>query len=142
MTPRFLLDTNIVVFALRRTPGPLRARLRAEHGRLAVSSVTVSELAYGAERSMDPAASRLAVEQFLALTTILPFDAAAAQHAGEIRARLALAGTPIGGYDVLIAGHARAAGLIVVTNNTREFSRVPGLEVVDWTGDFASDDGD
>ena len=64
---------------------------------------------------------------------MLPFDASAAQHAGEIRARLSTAGTPIGGYDVLIAGHARSAGLTVVTNNTREFERVPGLEVVDWT---------
>lgn len=133
MRPRFLLDTNIVVFALRRSPGPLRERLRQESGRLAASSVTVSELAYGAERSADPVSSRLDVEQFLALVTVLPFDAAAAQHAGEIRAHLATAGTPIGGYDVLIAGHARSAGLAVVTNNIREFARVPGLETVDWT---------
>ncbi|MFT3876016.1 MAG: PIN domain-containing protein [Propioniciclava sp.] len=70
---------------------------------------------------------------FLTLTTVLPFDAAAAQHAGEIRAKLTIAGQTIGGYDVLIAGHARSAGLAVVTNNTREFMRVPGLEVLDWT---------
>lgn len=133
MSLRFLLDTNIVVFVLRRSPGPLRERLRRESGRLAVSSVTVSELTYGTERSADPASSRMAVEQFLALVTVLPFDAAAAQHSGEIRARLAAAGTPIGGYDVMIAGHARSAGLAVVTNNIREFSRVPALEVVDWT---------
>ncbi len=132
MSPRFLLDTNIVIFALRRAPGPLRDRLRLESGRLAISTITVSELAYGAEKSADPVANRLAVEQFLSLAAILAFDAAAAGHAGEIRARLAAAGIPIG-YDVLIAGHARSAGLAVVTNNTGEFTRVAGLEVVDWT---------
>ena len=133
MRPRFLLDTNIVIFALRRSPGPLREQLRQESGRRAVSTVTVSELTYGAERSTDPVSSRLDVERFLALVTVLAFDAAAAQHAGEIRAQLATAGTPIGGYDVLIAGHARSAGLAVVTNNTREFSRVTGIEILDWT---------
>lgn len=133
MTARFLLDTNIVIFALRRSPGPLRDHLRAESDRLAISTITVSELAYGAEKSADANANRRAVGQFLALARVLPFDASAAQHAGEVRARLAAAGTPIGGYDVLIAGHARSAGLTVVTNNTREFERVPGLEVVDWT---------
>lgn len=133
MTARYLLDTNIVIFALRRADGPLRARLRAESDRLAVSAITVSELAYGIQKSADPTANRRAVEQFLALARILPFDGPAADHAGEIRAHLAAEGTPIGGYDVLIAGHARSAGLAVVTNNRREFDRVPGLEVIDWT---------
>ena len=133
MTQRYLLDTNIVIFALRRADGPLRAHLRAESDRLAVSAITVSELAYGAQKSADPTANRRAVEQFLALARVLPFDAPAAQHAGEIRAQLAMAGTPIGGYDVLLAGHARSAGLAMITNNRREFDRVPGLEVDDWT---------
>mgnify|MGYP001575435396 CR=1 FL=1 len=133
MTARFLLDTNIVIFALRRRPGPLRDKLRNEAGRMAVSSITVSELAYGTEHSSDVTGNRHAVEQFLALTVVLPFDAAAAQHAGEIRAKLTTAGQMIGGYDVLIAGHARSAGLALVTNNTREFTRVPGLEILDWT---------
>lgn len=116
----------------RRSPGSLRDHLRAESDRLAISTITVSELANGAEKSADANANRRAVGHFLALARVLPFDASAAQHAGEIRARLA-AETPIGGYDVLIAGHARSAGLTVVTNNSREFERVPGLEVVDWT---------
>lgn len=133
MTLRYLLDTNIVIFALRRKAGPLRDRLRAESDRLAVSTITVSELAYGAQGSTDPSSNRRVVEQFLALTSVLPFTSAAAEHAGEIRALLAAAGTPIGGYDLLIAGHARSAGLAVVTNNAREFARVPGLETVDWT---------
>ncbi|MBS1905669.1 MAG: type II toxin-antitoxin system VapC family toxin [Actinobacteria bacterium] len=133
MSARFLLDTNIVVFALRRGPGPLRERLRAESDRLAVSTITVSELAYGAEKSQDPPAGRRSVDEFLSFLQVLSFDGAAARHAGEIRAVLARAGTPIGGLDVLIAGHARSAGLTVVTNNVREFARVPGLEVVDWS---------
>jgi len=133
VSARFLLDTNIVVFALRRAPGMLRERLRAESDRLAVSTVTVSELAYRAEKSQDPPAGRRAVEEFLSFIRILPFDSTAAWHSGEIRAVLARAGTPIGGLDVLIAGHARSAGLAVVTNNLREFARVPGLEVVDWS---------
>lgn len=118
---------------MRREPSPLRQRLRAESDRLAVSTITVSELAYGVQRSTEPSSNRRAVEQFLALTSVLPFTSAAAEHAGEIRALLAAAGTPIGGYDVVIAGHARSAALAVVTNNTREFARVPGLEVIDWT---------
>lgn len=133
MNLRFLLDTNVVIAILRRQPGPLRERLAAESGRIAVSSITVSELSYGVERSAEASENRRAVDQFLALIEVPAFDAIAAQHAGEIRARLADAGTPIGGYDVLIAGHARSAGLAVVTNNTREFERVPGLEVLDWT---------
>ncbi len=133
MTARYLLDTNIVIFALRRGSESLRDRLRAERDRLVVSTITVSELAYGSAKSSDPHANRLAVEQFLSLVSVLPFDVSAAQHAGEIRQQLGAVGAPIGGYDVLIAGHARSAGLAVVTNNTREFERVPGLEVVDWS---------
>jgi tRNA(fMet)-specific endonuclease VapC len=75
---------------------------------------------------------RAAVSEFLAFLDVLPFDAAAAEHAGDIRAVLADEGTPIGGYDVLIAGHARSQGMTVVTNNRREFDRIPGLLVEDW----------
>ncbi|BDZ65503.1 type II toxin-antitoxin system VapC family toxin [Agromyces mangrovi Wang et al. 2018] len=133
MSARVLLDTNILIFALRnRTPG-LRERMRAQAGRMAVSSISVAELAYGVERSSDPARNRRATEELLALTTRLALEERAAEHAGEIRAALAAAGTPIGAYDVLLAGHARSAGLTLVTNNVREFARVPGLLVEDWT---------
>mgnify|MGYP000076639617 CR=1 FL=1 len=133
MSARVLLDTNILIFALRnRTPG-LRDRMRAQVGRMAVSAISAAELAYGVERSSDPVRNRRATEELLALTTPLAFDERAAEHAGEIRATLASAGTPIGAYDVLIAGHARSAGLTLVTNNVREFARVPGLLVEDWT---------
>ena len=133
MTARFLLDTNIVIFALRNRTPLLRDRLREHVGRMAVSSITVAELHFGIERSADPVRNRQATEEFLALVEVLDFGAAAAGHAGEIRAGLARPGTPIGVYDVLIAGHARAAGLTVITNNVREFERVPGLLVEDWS---------
>jgi tRNA(fMet)-specific endonuclease VapC len=133
VTARFLLDTNIVIFALRdRTPA-LRERLTEHFGRMAVSVVTLAELHYGVERSSDPGRNRRATDEFLSLVEVQPLSAAAAEHSGEIRASLAAVGRPIGAYDVLIAGHARAAGLTVVTNNVREFDRVPGLLVEDWS---------
>lgn len=133
MTSRFLLDTNIVIFALRNRTPLLRERLNDHFGRMAVSSITVAELHYGIERSTDPARNRRATEEFLALLEVQPFTATAGEHSGEIRAALAASGQPIGGYDVLIAGHARAGGMTVVTNNVREFERVPGLLVEDWS---------
>ena len=132
MSVRYLLDTNIVIFALRTRADTLRARFTAAQGTMAVSTITVAELAYGVERSARPDDNRTGVEQFLALLDVLPFDAAAAEHSGRIRAELGTAGTPIGAYDALIAGQARSRGLVVVTNNTREFSRVAGLLVEDW----------
>ncbi|MFT4189781.1 MAG: type II toxin-antitoxin system VapC family toxin [Aeromicrobium sp.] len=133
MSLRYLLDTNILIFLLRRRDEVLRPRLVANEGRLAVSTVSVMELFYGVERSRDPRQARLGVESLLAQVDVLDMDARAAEHAAEIRAGLASAGTSIGSYDVLIAGHARSAGLTVVTNNRREFDRVPGLVVEDWT---------
>lgn len=133
MTARFLLDTNIVIFAIRNRTPLLRERLTDHFGRMAVSTITVAELQYGVERSSDPARNRRATEEFLALLEVQSFSTAAAEHLGEIRAALAASGRPIGAYDVLIAGHARSGGLTLVTNNTREFERVPGLLVEDWS---------
>lgn len=129
---RYLLDTNIVIEVLRHKPEKLRMQFAAHQGRLAVSSVTVMELYFGAEKSAKREHNLRAVEEFLALIAVLDFDAAAASHAGEMRAMLGAHGEPIGSYDVLIAGHARALGLTVVTNNVREFGRVDGLRVEDW----------
>ena len=84
MNLRFLLDTNVVIAILRRQPGPLRERLAAESGRIAVSSITVSELSYGVERSAEASENRRAVDQFLALIEVLALDAIAAQHAGVL----------------------------------------------------------
>ena len=91
------------------------------------------ELAYGAEKSAAVARNQAVVEGFLARLDVLDYDLAAADSTGQLRAELARAGTPIGPYDAMIAGHARSRGLILVTNNTREFARVPGLRLEDWT---------
>lgn len=130
---RFLLDTNVVISVLRGAGDLLRERMRDHADELTVSTVTVAELHYGAGPSSDPSHNRRAVAEFLAFLDVLAFDAAAAEHAGDIRAVLAGSGTPIGAYDVLMAGHARSQGMTVVTNNRREFDRVPGLLVTDRT---------
>ena len=130
---RYLLDTNIAIFVLRSRESSLQDRFAGATGQLAMSSISVAELTYGAEKSSRPAENQQAVEGFLTVLEVLPFDHGAAVHAGQIRAQLGVAGTPIGAYDLLIAGHARSRGLVVVTNNTREFERVPGLLVDDWS---------
>jgi len=129
-----LLDTNICVFLIRKRSRPALRRRFDTHavGELAVSSITESELRHGAERSNDPPKNHHAVDRLLLTLPVLPYGSEAAAAYGAIRARLAAAGTPIGSMDLLIAAHALAANLILVTNNTREFKRVPGLRVENW----------
>ena len=127
-----LLDTNVVICAMRDRPAGLRERFDEHRGRLCVSTITEMELAYGVARSQRVAENALALEGFLARLEVWDFDSAAAQHCGDIRAHLADTGMPIGPYDAMLAGHARSHGLILVTNNTREFERVPGLRIEDW----------
>ncbi|TYL46401.1 type II toxin-antitoxin system VapC family toxin [Nocardioides sp. BGMRC 2183] len=129
-----LVDTDICIEALRRRDRRLAARFIEADASLSVSAVTVSELLYGAARSSDPARNRSAVEEFLAMVAVLDLDATDASAAAEVRAELAAAGRPIGGYDVLIAGQARARSLVVASGNVREFGRVEGLRVEDWRG--------
>ena len=131
---RWLLDTNLCIRVLRDRPAGLRERFNREADALCISTIVLTELLYGAEKSARPAENRRAVEQFAARLTLLPFDDAAAAHAANIRATLERQGLPIGGYDVLIAGHARSRGLVVVTGNLREFNRVEGLRSEDWLG--------
>lgn len=95
----------------------------------------LTELLHGAAKSARPVDNRTAVERFAARLKVLPFDAEAAAHAGEIRAALEREGRQIGAYDALIAGHARSRGLVVVTGNLREFERVEGLRCEDWLAD-------
>ena len=132
MSTLYLLDTNVLIALLRGAGDAARPRLRAAEGRIAVSTVSEMELEYGVERSRDPVRSRQAVDELLSLVDVVPFDTPAAMHAGRIRAVLAGRGSPIGPFDALLAGHARSLGLVMVTNDLREFSRVPGLEVEDW----------
>lgn len=129
---RYMLDTNICIFTIKNKPQIVREAFNRHHGQLAISTVTLMELIYGAEKSADPQRNLTVVEGFAARLDVLDYDECAAEHTGQLRAELAKAGTPIGPYDQFIAGHARALGLILVTNNLREFQRVPGLRVEDW----------
>ena len=128
---RFLLDTNVVVALLNDVTSKLARRARREKpADIAISAIVAHELFYGAFKSRRATQNVASIDslQF----EILEFDKEDARRAGEIRALLASRGTPIGPYDVLIAGQARSRNLILVTNNTDEFVRVPGLRLDDW----------
>lgn len=129
----YMLDTNICIYAMKTKPEKVLQRVREElDGGLCISSITLGELEYGMKRSSNPGKNEQALLRFLAPVSVLPFGAAAASEYGEIRAYLQSKGTPIGPLDMLIAGHARAEDLILVTNNVREFARVPDLEIENW----------
>lgn len=133
MTHGYLLDTSILAFLLRRQRPEMVERMEQADGALHVSTISVAELAYGASRSSDPLRNRIAVEELLSRLIVLDFDALAASRSGTVRADIAATGSPIGGCDLLLAGHALAADLTMVTNNVKEFSRVRGLRVEDWS---------
>ncbi|MFN3718612.1 MAG: tRNA(fMet)-specific endonuclease VapC [Rhizobium rhizophilum] len=129
---KYMLDTNICIFTVKNRPAHMREVFNRHHGQMCISAVSLMELIYGAEKSASPERNLAVVEGFAARLDVLPYDEIAASHTGQLRAELAKSGTPIGPYDQMIAGHARSRGLIVVTNNRREFDRVPGLRVEDW----------
>jgi tRNA(fMet)-specific endonuclease VapC len=130
----WLLDTNICIYLIKRKPQRVLERLRAlDISAVGVSSITVAELQHGVAKSARPEQNALALAALLAPLDVLPFDDAAAAVYGETRAALERAGTPIGSMDLLIAAHAVALGRTVVTNNTRELSRVAALKVENWT---------
>lgn len=129
---RHLLDTNLCIRVIRDRPAGLRPRFNAEASGLCISDVVLYELLYGAEKSAKPAESRQTVERFAARLSVLPYDSNAAAHTADIRASLERRGLPIGAYDLMIAGHARSQGLVVVTGNLREFDRVEGLRSENW----------
>lgn len=130
--PRYMLDTNICIYAIKNRHPQVREAFTRHQGQLCISTVVLMELLYGAEKSNRPEASLRIVEGLAASIDVLDYDIDAAAHTGQVRAELAKAGTPIGPYDQMIAGHARSRGLIIVTNNLREFQRVPGVRVEDW----------
>lgn len=129
---KFMLDTNICIFTIKNRPVQVREVFTRHHGQMCISSVTLMELIYGAEKSASPERNLAVVEGFAARLDVLKYDENAAAHTGQLRAELGRVGTPIGPYDQMIAGHARSLGLILVTNNRREFDRVSGLRVEDW----------
>ena len=127
---RFLLDTNAVIAVLGGKPSFLARMTQHSTGDFGVPSVVMHELYFGAFRSARTEANLARVDALL--FEVLDFDREDARRAGEVRAHLAAAGAPIGPYDALIAGQALARGLVLVTHNTREFGRVPGLRMEDW----------
>lgn len=129
---RYLLDTDTVIYVIKNRPQQAREQFTRHQGSLALSSVSLMELFYGAEKSAQPERNWRDVEGFAARLQVLDYDTPAAAHTGQIRAFLARQGTPIGPYDAMIAGHARASGLVLVTNNVAEFARVPGLQLENW----------
>jgi tRNA(fMet)-specific endonuclease VapC len=130
----YLLDTNVCVSYLRgKNSHHIEARLAAtSFGDVALCSVVKAELSYGAQRSQQPERNQAQLQQFFAAFPSFPFDDRAAAVYGTIRTDLETAGTPIGPNDLMIAATALASGLILVTHNTGEFNRVPGLRIEDW----------
>jgi tRNA(fMet)-specific endonuclease VapC len=131
---RYLLDTNIVIYVLKRRPIEVLPIFNANASRMAISSITVAELLHGAEKSSRVSENLSAVEDFCSRLDVLSYGVKAAQHCGARRAALEKIGQPIGVNDLHIAGHARSEGLVLVTNDISEFARVPALEVENWVG--------
>jgi len=131
---KLLLDTNICIFIIKRRPAAVLERFREyEIGDLGISSITLSELRYGVVKSEHREKNARALDEFTTPLEIIPFDENAAYAYGEIRATLERAGTVIGSMDMLIAAQAVALSIPLVTNNTREFQRVRGFNILDWT---------
>lgn len=131
---KYMLDTNICIYTIKhKPPEVIKNFLRHNPDEMCISSITYAELMHGVEKSQSVERNRMAITLFLSAITILPFNQYAAEEYGKVRAELERKGTPIGSMDMLIAGHARAEELVLVTNNTREFFRVENLEVEDWT---------
>ncbi len=129
---QYMLDTNICIYIIKNYPGSLRERFNQFAEQVCVSSITLAELYYGAEKSARVLQNIQEVEEFISRLDVLAFSPKAAKHYGQIRADLERAGTPVGPHDLLIGGHARAEGLTVVTNNLREFARMPGVRSENW----------
>ena len=131
---RYMLDTNICIYAIKHKPEQVFMRLQ-EHDPIdiCISSVTYAELVHGVEKSKAIEKNRVALALILANIEIMNFDSLAAESYGKIRADLEKAGTPIGPLDMMIAGHAKALAYTVVTNNTKEFERVKGLKLENWS---------
>ena len=130
----YFLDTNICINIIRKkSPQLLKKLVSHDISKIAISTITLSELEYGLEKSVDPNRNKLALIEFLALITVLPYDDQAAYMYGKIRALLEKKGNLIGPLDMLIGAHALASKATLVTNNRREFERIPGLKVEDWS---------
>ena len=129
----FMLDTNICIYIIKRKPLDVIERFKqTEISRIGVSAITLSELSYGVSKSSKPEQNQMALAQFIAPLEILPYGDDAAQYYGTLRTHLEKHGTPIGSLDMLIAAHALSADCSLVTNNEKEFIRIPNLKIENW----------
>ena len=130
----YILDTNICIYIIKKKPANVFDKFsKLPLGDVGISTITLSELQYGVRKSAQPEKNQLALSQFLIPLEIAEFDSDAATEYGEVRASLEKKGTPIGPLDTLIAAHVKSLELILVTNNEKEFKRVTGLKIENWT---------
>jgi len=129
---KYMLDTNIVIYLIKRRPIELLGVFNQHAGQMCISSITLAELLHGVEKSSRPDHNLLQVEDFISRLEVLSYGNKAASHYGDIRADLEKKGTPIGVNDLHIAGHARSEGLTLASNNVREFERVEALRLINW----------
>ncbi|MES9855344.1 MAG: tRNA(fMet)-specific endonuclease VapC [Sedimenticola sp.] len=129
---KYMLDTNIVIYVIKRRPVQALGVFNRHTGQMCISSITLAELLHGVEKSAMPDQNLVQVEDFISRLDVLEYGSKAASHYGDIRADLERKGTPIGVNDLHIAGHARSEGLTLVTNNQREFERVEALRLDNW----------
>ncbi len=133
MTVRYLLDTNICIYIAKHNPACVRERFARHHAsELAMSAITLGELRYGAEKSQASKRALSTIDQLTSLIQVVDVDKATGEHYGQIRADLQGSGQIIGNNDLWLAAHARSNNWVLVTNNVREFIRVPGLQVENW----------
>ncbi len=129
---KYILDTNIVIYVIKRRPIKVLDVFNKHASRMAISSITLSELIYGAEKSQQVEKNLEAVEDFISHLEVLPYDSKASLHYGKIKFTLEKKGAIIGENDIHIAAHAISQGLTLVTNNLKEFKRVPNLALENW----------
>jgi len=133
MSPRYLIDADIFIHIRQRRLAQVRARFdRLQPGEAVISVIVYGELLYGAEKSTNPSNAKKGIEELITLAAVEPITSEVAHEYGVVRATLERQGEVIGNNDLWIAAHARARGLILVTNNEREFKRVPGLKIQNW----------
>lgn len=131
---KYLLDTNICIYIIKQKDPSILRRLQSfKEGEIGISSITIAELEYGVARSVQSQRNRLALSSFLIPFEVVDFDQEAAMDYGLIRAWLEKEGKPIGSMDMLLAAQARSKGIVLITNNEKEFEKVPGLGVENWT---------
>ena len=130
---KFMLDTNTCIYIIKRKPPDVIERFnQTEISQIGISTITLSELFYGVSKSSKPEQNQTALTQFVAPLEILPYGDEASQYYGDLRAHLEKQGTPIGSLDMLIAAHALSLACTLVTNNEKEFTRIPNLIIDNW----------